>query len=73
METKESAKGILEASAQTPPLLAKDAEFAKVGQRARSLAENGFSLAGPEGDGISRQEQIKSNAPVECDNLAECI
>jgi hypothetical protein len=33
METKESAKGILQAFAQTLPLLANEGEFAEVGQR----------------------------------------
>jgi hypothetical protein len=56
METKEGAKGIRQAFAQTLPFLANDAEFAKLGRREGLHAENGFSVAAPNCNGISRQE-----------------
>jgi hypothetical protein len=73
MKTKESAKGIRQALAQALPFLANDAEFAKVGRRARLHAENGFSVAAPDCNGISRQEQITLDASFESGNLAERI
>jgi hypothetical protein len=73
METKESAKGILQAFAQTLPLLVNKGEFAEVGRRPRLLAENAFSVTPPECDGISRQKQIRADASFESGNLAECI
>jgi hypothetical protein len=56
MKTKEGAKGIRQAFAQTLPFLASDAEFAKAERRTGLHAENGFSVAAPNCNGISRQE-----------------
>jgi hypothetical protein len=56
MKTKQSAKGIRQAFAQTLPFLANGAEFAKVARRTGLHAENGFSVAAPNCNGISRQE-----------------
>jgi hypothetical protein len=56
METKESAKGIRQALAQTLPFLANDAEFANVGRRTRLHPENGISVAARKCNVISRQK-----------------
>ena len=73
METKESAKGILQAFTQVFSLLASDDEFADAGPGQRLLVENGFSVAAPKWDWTCRHEQIGLDASSEPGNFAECI
>jgi hypothetical protein len=71
METKETAKGILQAFTQVSSLLANNAEFADAGRRL--LVENGLSVAAPKWDWTCRQEQIELDPSSEPGNFAECI
>ena len=73
METKESAKGILQAFTQVFSLLANNAEFADAGPGQRLLVENGISVAAPKWDWTCLQEQIGLDPSSEPGNFAECI
>jgi hypothetical protein len=73
METKEPAKGILQAFTQVFSLLSNNPEFAEAGPCQRLLAENGFSEAAPKCDWTCRQEQIGLDPSSEPGNFAECI
>jgi hypothetical protein len=73
METKESAKGILQAFTQVSSLLANNAEFADDGPGQKLLVENAFSVAAPKCDWTCRQKQIGLDPSSEPGNFAECI
>jgi hypothetical protein len=73
METKESAKGVLQAFTQIFSLLANNAEFADTGPGQRLLVENGFGVAALKCGWTRRQEQIGLDASSEPGNFVECI